>query len=235
MTSKAVKRNINSLESKLERNKGNLSTQQKAKVRDIIGLYTDRKISQYTTAEKIVNDFIKAKSEDEKSKANHKYDQVMNTYEERDPLSERMKKNKQENILRGHKTKPRDYTISFRFYTMSGYASYNVKASFKDIEGRTYYPMHFDDKYAGVKTGRWIDELIKKIIVRLHDKNLFKKVIKTLAQDDDIAEHYKRQKHYIIDAVVIYEADTVEEDIKNYDPKKKNLKTPIVLVFFIDT
>ena len=70
MTSKAVKRNINSLESKLERNKGNLSTQQKAKVRDIIGLYTDRKISQYTTAEKIVNDFIKAKSEDEKSKAN---------------------------------------------------------------------------------------------------------------------------------------------------------------------
>ena len=53
MTSKAVKRNIHSLE-----------TQQKAKVRDIIGLYTDRKISQYTTAGKIVNDFIKAKSED---------------------------------------------------------------------------------------------------------------------------------------------------------------------------
>ena len=115
MTSKAVKRNINSLESKLERNKGNLSTQQKAKVRDIIGLYTDRKISQYTTAEKIVNDFIKAKSEDEKSKANQKYDQVMNTYEEREPLNERMKKNKQENITRGHKTKPRDYTIGSRF------------------------------------------------------------------------------------------------------------------------
>ena len=104
MTSKAVKRNINSLESKLERNKGNLSTQQKAKVRDIIGLYTDRKISQYTTAEKIVNDFIKAKSEDEKSKAIQKYDQVMNTYEEREPLHERMKKNKQENITRGRKT-----------------------------------------------------------------------------------------------------------------------------------
>ena len=118
MTSKAVKRNINSLESKLERNKGNLSTQQKAKVRDIIGLYTDRKISQYTTAEKIVNDFIKAKSEDEKSKANQKYDQVMNTYEEREPLNERMKKNKQENITRGHKTKPRDYTIGFRFFLL---------------------------------------------------------------------------------------------------------------------
>ena len=38
MTSKAVKRNINSLESKLERNKGNLSTQQKAKVRDIFDI-----------------------------------------------------------------------------------------------------------------------------------------------------------------------------------------------------
>ena len=105
---------------------------------------------------------------------------------------------------------------------MSGYGAHKVKASFKDIEGGTYYPMHFDDKHAGVKTGRWIEELVKKRIFRLHDKNL-KKVIKTLAQDDDIAEHYKRQKHYT-DAVVIYEADTVEGDIKDYDPKKKNLK-----------
>ena len=54
--------------------------------------------------------------------------------------------------------------------------------------------MHFDDTYAGVKTGRWVEELVKKRIFRLRGKNLFKKVIKTLAQDDDIAEHYKRQK-----------------------------------------
>ena len=79
----------------------------------------------------------------------------MNTYEEREPLNERMKKNKQENITRGHKTKPRDYTIRFRFYTVSESGAYKVKASFKDIEGSTYYPMHFDDTYAGVKTGRW--------------------------------------------------------------------------------
>ena len=83
--------------------------------------------------------------------------------------------------------------------------------------------MHFDDTYAGVKTGRCIEELVKKRIFRLRDKNLFEKVIKTLAQDDDIAEHYKRQKRHI-DAEVIYEADTVEGDIKDYDPKKKNLK-----------
>ena len=140
MTSTAVKRNINSLQSKLERNKGSLSTQQKAKDRDIIGLYTDRKISQDTTAEKIVNDFIKAKSEDEKSKASQKYDQIMNTYEERDSLNERMKKNKQENITRGHKRKPRDYTIKFRFYTMSGYGAHRVKASFKDIEAGHIIP-----------------------------------------------------------------------------------------------
>ena len=74
----------------------------------------------------------------------------MNTYEEREPLNERMKKNKQE-ITRGHKTTPRDYTIRFRFHTTSGYGAYQVKVSFKDIEGRTYYPMHLDDKYAGVK------------------------------------------------------------------------------------
>ena len=147
----------------------------------------------------------------------------MNTYEEREPLNERMKKNKQENITRGHKTKPRDYTIGFRFFTMSGYGAHKVKASFKDIQGGTYYPMHFDDKHAGVKTGRWIEELVKKRIFRLYDKNLFKKVIKTLAQDDDIARHYKTMKHYI-DAVVIYDADTVEGDIKDYDPKKEELK-----------
>ena len=91
--------------------------------------------------------------------------------------------------------------------------------------------MHFDDTYAGVKTGRWIEELVKKIIFRLHDKHLFKKVIKTLAQDDDIAEHYKRQNQYI-DAAVIYEADTVEGDIKDYDPKKKNLNNANNIGFF---
>ena len=57
---------------------------------------------------------------------------------------------------------------------------------------------------------------------RLHDKNLFK-VIKTLAQDDNIAECYRQKKQYI-DAVVIYEADTVEGDIKDYDPQKKSQK-----------
>ena len=70
-------------------------------------------------------------------------------------------------------------------------------------------------------------------IFRLHDKNLFKKVIKTLAQDDDIARHYKTMKHYI-DAVVIYDADTVEGDIKDYDPKKKNLKNANNIGIFID-
>ena len=62
----------------------------------------------------------------------------MNKYEEGEPLNERMKKSKQENITRGHKTKPREYTISFRFYTMSGYGAHKVEASFKDIGGRTY-------------------------------------------------------------------------------------------------
>ena len=108
-----------------------------------------------------------------------------------------------------------------------------MKASFKDLEGRTYYPMRFDGKYAGVKTGRCIEELVKKSIFRLHDKNLFKKVIKTLAQDDDIAEQYKTQKHYIA-AVVIYEADRVEGYIKDYDPKKKNLKNTNNIGIFID-
>ena len=98
-----------------------------------------------------------------------------------------------------------------------------MKTAFKDIGGQSYYPMHFEHKYAGVKTGRWIEELIKKRIFRLRDKNLFKKVIKTLAQDDNIAEYYRQKKQYI-DAAVIYEADTVEGDIKDYDPKKKNLK-----------
>ena len=50
--------------------------------------------------------------------------------------------------------------------------------------------MHFEHKYAGVKTRRWIEDLVKKRIFKLHDKSLFEKVIKTLAQDDDIAEHY---------------------------------------------
>ena len=103
MTSKAIKRNIDGLENRLSNNRNRLTIMTKGKIRDVIQLYKDRRISQYTTASNMINELIRAKTREDKERATTKYESMMERYEERAPLNERMKQSRRENIQAGER------------------------------------------------------------------------------------------------------------------------------------
>ena len=88
MTSKNIQRNTKAL--KQISNKAYRGI--KGKVDNIVNLYSDRTIAQFSTAKKIINDLINADTEKEKRKANERYEKVANKSNE--PLNVRMALNK---------------------------------------------------------------------------------------------------------------------------------------------
>lgn len=224
MTSKAIKRNINALEGTLNSNRNRLTTATKGKIQEVIQLYKDRKVSQYTTASNMINELIRARSKDDKEKANKKYETMMEKYEEREPLNERMNRNRQENIRTGNPTKKRNYAIELRFFTANQFQhGGGRKVSFRDSKRTPYYPMTLQNVYGHIKATKFIEDLIRKRIFESDDKQLFKKVMRLLVQDDEIKEYVKRMGHYI-SCVVIYGVDAVDGDPKEHNPRERNLR-----------
>ena len=88
MTSKNIQRNTKAL--KQISNKAYSGI--KSKVNNIVNLYSDRSIAQFSTAKKIITDLINADTVKEKKKANERYDKVANKSNE--PLNVRMALNK---------------------------------------------------------------------------------------------------------------------------------------------
>ena len=80
---KPIRRNIKGLEDILEKTKTRLTTSTKGKIRDVIQLYKDRRIAQFTTAQNMVLQLIRVKTAEDKQKANTKYQNMMEQYDEK--------------------------------------------------------------------------------------------------------------------------------------------------------
>ena len=79
--------------------KAGLTEQLKQKIRNTISLYDDRKIAQFTTADKLIRNFINAKTDQQKQKASDHYNKVYEKHKEKKPLGERMQRAKRDNKL----------------------------------------------------------------------------------------------------------------------------------------
>ena len=66
---KAIQRNITALEAVYDNYKRRFNKATKEKVRNIIDLYSERKIAQFTTADNLIRKFITAKTAKDKEKA----------------------------------------------------------------------------------------------------------------------------------------------------------------------
>ena len=104
--SKTIQRGVKALETVYDFCKNRVNRATETKIRNIIDLYRNRKIAQFTTADNLIRNFINAKTDKQKQKANDQYDKVYYKHEERTPLGERMQKSKEEN-KRTAKTNPR--------------------------------------------------------------------------------------------------------------------------------
>ena len=225
MTSKAIKRNIDGLENRLSNNRNRLTIMTKGKIRDVIQLYKDRRISQYTTASNMINELIRAKTREDKERATTKYESMMERYEERAPLNERMKQSRRENIQAGERNKKRNYALELRFFIKNPNQSGGMKKSFYDSQRNPYYPMTKDNVYAHIKATKYIEEQVRKRIFKNEDKRTFNKIIDLLIQDDEMNEYLNRRemRHYA-DAVVIYSADVVDGNPQDHNPRERNLR-----------
>ena len=170
---KPIRRNLKGLEDLLENNRSKLTTSTKGKIRDVIQLYRDRRISQWTTALNMVLQFIRARTDKDKRKANTRYENLMEQYEERQPLNERMRQSRQDNIQTGAK-KENNYALELHFFTTSPHQSGGMRIGFYDSQRNAYYPTTRTKLYAHVKTTKYIEEQVKKRINTVDYKKIFR-------------------------------------------------------------
>ena len=97
--SKTIQRGVKALETVYDFYKGSVNRATKTKIRNIISLYDDRKIAQFTTADKLIRTFINAKTDQQQQKANDQYNKVNEKHKEKKPLGERMQRAKRDNKL----------------------------------------------------------------------------------------------------------------------------------------
>ena len=86
--SKAIRNNIN----ELKRLTNSLRGENKEKAEELTELYKQRKISQFTTAQKIIKGFVDATTAKEQKRVDKKHDEVIRNNRINNPLNVRMKK-----------------------------------------------------------------------------------------------------------------------------------------------
>ena len=89
-TKKSIQKNINILNSIRDRNRNRVPTSILQKMNNIISLYEDRKITQLTTAENLING-IATNNEKQRTKGLKQYEKAVEKYENTEPITERMR------------------------------------------------------------------------------------------------------------------------------------------------
>ena len=88
MTKKAIRNNISILRSVRDRNVGRVSASIQQKINKVVDLYEDRKISQFSTAERLIKN-IATTNEKQRTKGLKEYEKAVEKYEEKKPVSEK--------------------------------------------------------------------------------------------------------------------------------------------------
>ena len=183
MTSKAIKRNTNALRTILRANQNRVSNATNTKIKNIIELYEDRKISQFTTALNTITRLTTARGKTERDKAKAEYEKVAEKHQDRKPLNERMEVSKKENVERKRRETKKEYSLEVFFYSATRPADSARKPAFKSRNGTPLYIMFLYPMIFSVKTPKTIEDEVGKRIIAQDDRELFKKIRRILSED----------------------------------------------------
>ena len=112
---KNIKRNTRALQTTYDNYKNRLTQGTRAKIQTLISFYADRKIAQFTTADNLIRQFITAKTDKQKTKANTAYDKIHDKHHDKEPLGQRMQEAKKENKKRNSTN---TYSVDVLFYRL---------------------------------------------------------------------------------------------------------------------
>ena len=222
--SKNIKRNTKALQTTYDNYKNRLNQTTRDKIQNLINFYEDRKIAQFTTADNLIRQFITAKTDKQKIKANNAYDKIHDKHHDKEPLGERMQKAKEEN-KRNPKKGTHIYSVDALFYRLKDEKKEKeLKTAFKDSKGRPYVILWKDPKTFNAKSSNYIEDLVRKRIFRTErdTAKLFFKLYETLQTDSEAYDELEFHKSYI-DCIKLLSVERVDEET-DFAPEKEKLK-----------
>ena len=251
MTKRLIRNYIQNLKSIRDAKRGKVPNQTLTKINNVIDLYEDRKISQFTTAVNLINGLTTGNAKS-KEKGNKAYQKAVEKYEDKAPITERMRntpakarqvkkekaveQNKQQ-VLRRIRQKMAVRQIQDKAsqklfgnrkrYSVS-YMLFSVeprvskRVAFK-VNGVSFYPLLTNPavRTANIKSNAFIEEIVKRKITSDFDKHLFKKVMMVMRTDNSFVSQMQSLEY--VDAIRIENVELIEAD-GDYDATTENLR-----------
>ena len=207
--SKAIKRNTEALQTFYNNKRNRITQATRTKVQNIINLYSDRKIAQFTTADNLIRKLTTAKTDKEKTKAEKDYNKIYDKHKDKEQLGQRMAQAKEDNKRTGRTNprKPRKYSINVHLYRLKTEADKGVlKTSFRDSRGREYVPVYVNHLTANVHTTPWVEKVVGRRIFRDEkaDRKTFYRLKFLLLTDDSFKADVGYAEGYIARIKVNY-------------------------------
>ena len=226
-------------------------TKQK-KVNEVIRLFEERKITQNTTAQKLIKGLLSPKPA-EYQKALTQYKEKIDKWKENEPLNKRMASAKEENK---RKQKRKQYTIDFLLYVfLDKEKAKKSNIAFYDDYDRAFGRINYDVRQASIKPPDALpldipDEVIGNYVItdpgkaekrverkfrkskkgkNYYDNELLKHILTMLALDEKVREFYYYYPTDYIAAAKILSIEEIEDGDGKREQKKKSLKMPRML------
>ena len=204
MTKKLIRDYLKGLRTRRDNAVGKVSNDIQQKINNVVDLYEDRKITQKSTADKLIDGLI-SRNEKKRTKGIREYEKAVEKFENKERVSE-----KQEKALEKARATKKLNKASDDDKRRLGKVSDTVKDTFKNrkaysikymvfstekmekgkqgirINGRMYYPLlNPVIRTANVKANKFIETLVKRKITIYDDKHLFKRMMMILRSDDE--------------------------------------------------
>ena len=224
---KFIRNNINQLKKLKNKNTQGATRATVRRIDEIIKLYTERKISNKTTAENMIKG-LTSENKREREKAYQKYKDNIRELKERQPLNKRMaeaRKRKQKNT----------YLVNFLLYTIRKPKNERMKPAFT-VNGRAFYVESFDVRSATIEATEFPKEVIGRRILRYATQEddfnglqnpEFVDLIKLLEGDEDFERLVQdlRDFHYdnLFDAIKITKVELVNKAGERFNIMTENL------------
>ena len=227
---KFIQRNINQLKRQKTRSIEGATKATVKRIDEIIKLYSERKISNKTTAENL----IKGLTSDNKrayDKALQKYKDSVKELKERQPLNQRMAEARK-------KKEKHTYLINFLLYTVRKPKNEKIKPAF-NVNGKAYYVESFDLRSATIKAVEFPKEVIGRRILRYlseeddfegRENPEFVNLIKLLEGDEEFEDLVNKLKeHYdnLFDAIKITQVELVNKAGEKFNIMTENLTNSV--------
>ena len=250
MTKKNIEKNVQTLKNKRDRLRRKINTQTLQKINTLIDLYEDRKISQFDTANNLINT-ISTSDEKERKKGLKKYEKAIEKYENIAPIAQRMRGTVEQanqgriqaTRKRLQKTLAKDgkaFEVKYMLFSTENRTGSKIRP--KRHNGKSYYTVLTNPavRSAYVKAiPEYINEKVKVMMDRFDEASEFRKMITTLSTDNTFKQMAEGSEliNYV-DAIRVEQVEFLDENTLDFDVFNENLtKSENVSIFhrYIET